>query len=222
METRSKQTLPIAAILSYGLPYYDEPIEVEKRPEWFKACCKYVCPNFKIDDSNRNIMNQLFLYTDGRSEKLDSNKGLLLRGDIGTGKSTIMQILNRYSYFTRGKARGGYPIGGFRIDSASCIANGFSMRGKDALELYTYNNGTPRMICFDELGREPIPAKYFGTELNVMQYIFQCRYELRHEAITHVTTNLTIKEIQRIYGAYIADRINEMFNVLDLNGASRR
>ena len=191
-------------------------------PEWFKACCKYVCPNFKIDDSNRNIMNQLFLYTEGRSEKLDSNKGLLLRGDIGTGKSTIMQILNRYSYFTRGKAKGGYPIGGFRIDSTSCIANGFSMRGKDALELYTYNNGTPRMICFDELGREPIPAKYFGTELNVMQYIFQCRYELRHEAITHVTTNLTIKEIQRIYGAYIADRINEMFNVLDLNGASRR
>ena len=78
------------------------------------------------------------------------------------------------------------------------------------------------MICFDELGRETIPAKYFGTELNVMQYIFQCRYELRHEAITHVTPNLTIKEIQRIYGAYIADRINEMFNVLDLNGASRR
>ena len=111
-------------------------------------------------------MNQLFLYTEGRSEKLDANKGLLLRGDIGTGKSTIMQILNRYSYFTRGKAK--------------------------------------------------------GTELNVMQYIFQCRYELRHEAITHVTTNLTIKEIQAIYGAYIADRINEMFNVLDLNGASRR
>ena len=55
METRSKQTLPIAAILSYGLPYYDEPIEVEKRPEWFKACCKYVCPGFKIDDSNKNL-----------------------------------------------------------------------------------------------------------------------------------------------------------------------
>ncbi len=105
METRSKQTLPIAAILSYGLPYYDEPIEVEKRPEWFKACCKYVCPGFKIDDSNKNLMNQLFLYTEGRSGKLDANKGLLLRGDIGTGKSTIMQILNRYSYFTRGKAR---------------------------------------------------------------------------------------------------------------------
>lgn len=167
-------------------------------------------------------MNQLFLYAEGRSEKLDVNKGLLLRGNIGTGKSTIMQILNRYSYFTRGKSKGGYPIGGFRIDSASCIANGFSMRGKDALELYYLQQRNTANDRFDELGREPIPAKYFGTELNVMQYIFQCRYELRHKVITHVTTNLTIKEIQTIYGAYIADRINEMFNVLDLNGASRR
>ena len=60
-------------------------------------------------------MNQLFLYIEGRSEKLDANKGLLLRGDIGTGKSTIMQILNRYSCFTRGKAKGGYPIGGLGL-----------------------------------------------------------------------------------------------------------
>ncbi|EOA55602.1 hypothetical protein HMPREF1214_03725 [Bacteroides sp. HPS0048] len=96
------------------------------------------------------------------------------------------------------------------------------MRGKDALDLYTYNNGNPRTICFDELGREPRPAKYFGTELNVMQYIFQCRYELRREALTHVTTNLTVEEIQDKYGAYIADRINEMFNVIRLDGASRR
>lgn len=214
--------MPIAAILSYGLPYYDEPTPPESRPEWFKACCEFVCPGFKIDDSNRNTMNQLFLYMEGRSDRLNANKGLLLRGDIGTGKSTIMQILNRYSHFTRGKTKGGYPVGGFRIDSASYIANSYSMRGKDALELYTYNSGTPRMICFDELGREPMPAKYFGTELNVMQYIFQCRYELRHEALTHATTNKTISEIQRLYGAYIADRINEMFNVVELNGSSRR
>lgn len=167
-------------------------------------------------------MNQMYLYVENRTGGLDPKKGLLLCGEIGTGKSTIMQILNRYSYFTSGKDRGDYPVGGFRIDSASYIANCFSMRGKDALELYTYNHGTPRMICFDELGREPLPAKYFGTELNVMQYIFQCRYELRNEAITHATTNLKPKGIQDKYGAYIADRINEMFNVVELNGKSRR
>lgn len=146
----------------------------------------------------------------------------MLCGSIGTGKSTIMQILNRYSYFTSGRNAGDYPIGGFRIESASYVANSFSMKGKDALELYTYNSGNPRTICFDELGREPCPTKYFGTEMNVMQYIFQCRYELRHEALTHVTTNLNAKEIQCRYGAYIADRINEMFNVIEINGSSRR
>ena len=55
-----------------------------------------------------------------------------------------------------------------------------------------------------------------------MQYVFQCRYELRYDAVTHATTNMTIEEIQLKYGAYIADRINEMFNVIELNGASRR
>lgn len=213
---------PIAEILSYGRPICSEPVPAEERPTWFKACCEFVCPGFKVDDTNRNVMNQLYLYAEGRPGKLDPQKGLLLYGDIGTGKSTLMQILNRYSYFTAGRNQGDYPIGGFRIDSASYIANCFSVRGKDALELYTYNNSNPRMICFDELGREPLPAKYFGTELNVMQYIFQCRYELRHEAITHATTNLEPAEIRSKYGLYIADRINEMFNVVPLNGKSRR
>lgn len=77
-------------------------------------------------------------------------------------------------------------------------------------------------MAFDELGREPCPAKYFGTEVNVMQYIFQCRYEFRNECLTHVTTNFSPKEIQRMYGSYIADRINEMFNVIEMTGQSRR
>lgn len=91
-----------------------------------------------------------------------------------------------------------------------------------AFPLYTYNGGNPRTVCFDELGREPLPAKYFGTELNVMQYILQCRYELRSECLTHLTTNLSLPELQQRYGGYIADRINEMFNVIELRGKSHR
>lgn len=143
-------------------------------------------------------------------------------GDIGTGKSTIIQIMNMYDKLSKGLSIGGYPIGGFRIESASTAATAYSTKGPDALETYTYNKGNPHTISFDELGREPILAKYFGTELNVMQYLFQCRYELRHEVITHVTTNLSLKDVQSTYGAYIADRINEMFNVIELKGKSRR
>lgn len=102
----------------------------------------------KCDESNISVHGK------GQVET-DPEKGILLCGPIGTGKSTIMQIMNRYRYFVSGQDKGGYPMGGFRIDSASFIANSFSMRGKDALELYTYNNGSPRMMCFDELGVNP-------------------------------------------------------------------
>lgn len=216
------KTLSIAEILSYGRPIYDAPIPHSERSEWFKKCCEHVCPGFKIDETNKGLLNEMYLYVEGKSSKLDSTKGLLLTGDIGTGKSTLMQIINRYSYFTRGKNSGDYAIGGFPIDSASSIANNFAMKGKAALERYTYNSGNPITACFDEIGREPTPAKYFGTEVNVMQYIFQCRYELRNECMTHATTNMTIEEIQQRYGAYIADRINEMFNVVTIRGRSRR
>lgn len=86
----------------------------------------------KCDESNISVHGK------GQVET-GPGKGILLCGPVGTGKSTIMQIMNRYRYFVSGQDKGGYPMGGFRIDSASFIANSFSMRGKDALELYTYN-----------------------------------------------------------------------------------
>lgn len=221
METRIRPVtpIPIGKLLSAQLPPTTSINDKKRRAEVFAECCRFVCPGFKVEGAFRKIMNDIFLYAEGDS---GAGKGLLLTGDYGTGKSTIMQILNKYLWFIGGRDAGDYPIGGFRIDSASYVSTGFSMKGRDYLELYTYNGGIPRTICFDELGREPIPSKHFGTELNVMQYILQCRYELRYECKTHITTNLSIEEIQDRYGAYIADRINEMFNVIELKGSSRR
>lgn len=213
--------MTIGQALLYGRPC-SSPVPVEDRPEWFKRCCEFVCKGFSVDDGNRKIINELFLYMEKRSNRLDPEKGILLHGSIGSGKSTIMHILNRYSYFTSGRNIGDYPIGGFRIDSASHVANAYTVKGNGSLEPYTYNSGKPRTICFDELGREPMPAKYFGTELNVMQYVFQCRYEFRREALTHATTNMEPNEIKDKYGSYIADRVNEMFNVINLDRRKSR
>ena len=55
-----------------------------------------------------------------------------------------------------------------------------------------------------------------------MQYVFQMRYDMRNDCLTHVTTNLTPDQIESVYGDYIADRVNEMFNVIELKGLSRR
>ncbi len=213
--------MSLAQILSSGL-LRDEPVEVSQRPELFRKCCNHVCPDFVIDDTNRKLMNNLFQYAEHRNGSYSIEKGIWLWGNIGTGKSTIIKILELYDKLSKGLTIGGYPVGGFRIESASTVAGKYSMKGADSLESYIYNSGNPSTISFDELGREPCPTKYFGTELNVMQYVFQCRYELRYEALTHVTTNLSLEEVQNKYGSYIADRINEMFNVIELKGKSRR
>ena len=78
-------------------------------------------------------------------------------------------------------------------------------------------------LAIDEIGKEPTDSKHFGTGISVIQTILQLRYEVRREHITHGTTNLNPDEqFARIYGSYIADRVKEMFNVIEIKGETRR
>lgn len=78
-------------------------------------------------------------------------------------------------------------------------------------------------LAIDEVGREPMDAKHFGTGINAIQTVLQLRYEQRYCFYTHMTTNLDPdKEFSQRYGDYIADRVKEMFNVIKIEGESRR
>jgi altronate hydrolase len=70
--------------------------------------------------------------------------------------------------------------------------------------------------------REPIPASNYGTKMNVLQFLFQLRYDKRRSTITHITTNLTPDRLEPLYGDYVADRCKEMFNFIEFNGESLR
>lgn len=189
-------------------------------PELYKKKIYDVCPNFVVDSDIKTIMNELYYYVNGEVSpqlKLDPQKGILLWGDIGTGKSTVIKILGEV---LRLKGHG------YKTVNCSYLATQFSANGLEALNDSTYNETdrgcNPVSRAFDELGREPIPAKHYGNELNVIQYIFQCRYELRDKIKTFATTNLRPQALEKLYGSYIADRVEEMFNVIELNGKSRR
>lgn len=108
---------------------------------------------------------------------------------------------------------------GIWLKAASELANIFSVDGQPALIQYTSDDIN---LIIDELGREPRPAKYFGTELNVIQFVLQLRYDHRRDSVTHITTNLKPEDIAQYYGAYIADRCWEMFNFIEFQGASLR
>lgn len=184
----------------------------------FKKIVFSVCPGFVVDSSIKELMNNLYYYVnDDAKGSLDIKKGILLWGDIGTGKSTIIRITGELLRF-KGN--------GYKTVNCSWLTTQYAHIGLEALNSSTYNEVDmtykPVNRAFDELGREPIPARHYGNELNVMQYVFQCRYELRDMVKTFATTNLRPDSIEKIYGTYIADRINEMFNIVEIRGKSRR
>ena len=77
-------------------------------------------------------------------------------------------------------------------------------------------------LLIDELGREPRPAKHYGTELNVIQFLLQLRYDHRMSDITHLTSNIRPEDVMPMYGDYISDRFREMFNIIHWGGESKR
>lgn len=226
-----QEIIPIIPTYSVNKPIVEIEIKGKRvkdmsgYQELFRIVCKSVCNNFIIDYSNKEIVNEIYLYLNGVSNKYDSRKGLWLWGGIGTGKSTILKICREYHYYSkavRSGVKSGNNAGGFSIISASRLVNEFARTGLDGIDKYGYNKNLPLDYAFDEVGREPIPAKYFGTEMNVMQFIFQTRYEYREMCKTFVSTNMKESAISKVYGEYIADRVKEMFNVIEIAGTSRR
>ena len=185
--------------------------------EQFKAKLFEVWPELQIDEHNKKLMNDLYFYVNEKVGALDHTKGILIWGNIGVGKSSIIRVIGE---LLRLKKQG------FKTVNCSFISTEFAAKGLEALNPSTYNNlggkAEPVNRAFDEIGREPIPARHYGNELNVMQYIFQCRYEIRDQVKTFGTTNLKPDGIRALYGEYIHDRMFEMFNIVELKGESWR
>lgn len=172
---------------------------------------------FELSGPEQIIYKNIALYftKDARFEtgEFSLKKGLMLCGNIGCGKTTLMRLFTanpNQSYFVRSvravvdeyklKDDGGTPA----IDKYSNLwaNNGVSVYGHRELG-----------ICFDDLGTE-VTAKHFGNELNVMSEIILNRYDYAKGPYTHITTNLNSDQIQQNYGARCRSRMREMFNMI--------
>ena len=210
----------IGAIIHSSVKKSTESLNVDLAAykRWFMYIAKQTTKgSFQIDDRNKDLVNDLFLYFHFQKGRLDLGKGLWLEGPVGTGKSTLMQVFSQYLKSLQM---------GFRVYICSQVTTDYSLTGD--LSRYLDNAGWsssgPVPMCFDELGREPLPAKYYGTELNVMQHILHIRYSYWQIAglRTFVTTNANGNDIERLYGDFIRDRRKEMFNIIPVTGDSRR
>ncbi|UZX27779.1 AAA family ATPase [Riemerella anatipestifer] len=169
---------------------------------------------FIIPENERGIifgMLAWFLQDElvAKEMNIDLNKGIMLSGPIGCGKTTLFRLMRQLP--SKRKS--------FGMVSTRQVVSEFIQSGYEVLENYSrgslYNEQRiPKNYCFDDLGTEAT-SKYYGNDCNVMAEILLTRYDLYKEKdiITHITTNLTAGEIETIYGNRLRSRMREMFNL---------
>ncbi|MDA8596305.1 ATPase [Flavobacteriaceae bacterium] len=134
---------------------------------------------------------------------LDPNKGILLTGNSGTGKTTIMKLL---PYITPHKVQ--YSLIPTRKLIFEFNTSGFSI---------FHSILSTRVYCFDDLGLE-LTAKHYGEKCELMGEILLNRCDTFDETgiLTHATTNLNTDELEHRYGKRVRTRLKRMFNLLTL------
>lgn len=147
-------------------------------------------------------------------------KGLLIIGGYGVGKTVIMRTLEACFAYD--------PKNRFKMFTANEIVNMYekckTQYDKDAF-FKRMKSGT---ICIDDLFTERV-ANNFG-KVDVLKEILEERYALGKK--TYITCNYadgfdgdveaTLQVFARRYGNRVYDRFFEMFNIIEFKGKSQR
>lgn len=174
----------------------------------------YAGKGFIIDKWNEELIKNLCKYFTGdASGPFDLKKGLMLRGGVGTEKTSLMRLFqsnqtNPYQILTCKSIS--YQYADEEIGSKAIILHSNLIRSQNLKLSYGQEYiGT----CYDDFGEED-DKKHFGNEVNVMADIIFNRYD-KHEVTrgkTHITTNLSMVEIEQRYGTRVKSRLVEMVN----------
>ena len=200
------------------------------------ARAKWATPLFEVDKNNREVVTDLFYYII-RSEKcsISLSKGILIEGNIGTGKSTLLRALRLFSIALASMPQVRHlQARGWIMEPAALMAMHYSSTGSlnrylpRVKDLDNYNHRTLGWryppICIDDIGTENIPTLYMGNRINFVEILLRERYRYFQDygALTHATTNEDMDGLINLYGEVVYDRIKEMFNIITLEGESRR
>lgn len=153
----------------------------------------------------------------GIAQSLTTGKkrGIMLCGLYGNGKSTLLRALQQLLNALADLGAIGEDQGLMIID-----ARQFTEQAKDdksgLLQRLAYRD----LLAIEDLGNEPAEIKTYGNITAPIITLLERRYDL--QTFTVITTNLTADQVRPRYGARLADRFNEMLDVVIFRGASFR
>lgn len=184
--------------------------------------------NFSLNETDKKIYAMILMYfnQDPRFEEIcptyNLNKGLLIRGSVGVGKTMMMKTILDFSVAN-------YNYRPFKIVPCHSLSAEFTIQGaavieKNTIKSFNYYTKKPVTNCYDDLGAESLHTAHYSNKLNVMQMVLMGRYELFTDVgmKTILTTNLLGKEIDELYTYRIRSRIREMCNDILYPGEDRR
>lgn len=183
--------------------------DFKKTFNYLNAYGKYkLGESFNLKQEDAFIIYKLLIYTIRDLENcnkhgLDLNKGILLIGPVGCGKTSLMTLLKYFTYIETN----------YLIKSTRDISTEFNLEGYSTIHKYGKSS---KIYCFDDLGIEN-NMKHFGNECNTIAEILLHRYDLLmyQGIITHATTNLNANELEKLYGNRVRSRLRSMFNLID-------
>lgn len=168
----------------------------------------------RLDENTTKAINSLAECLTKQSPKF----GLMFCGTCGNGKTTMLFALrSAISYL----ARAGYIQTDNSTESSSLLV-------VDAKDIVSYARepnemkklAARRMLAIEDLGKEAAEVLDYGNVINPAVDLLEKRYD--NQLFTVITTNLRAREIREKYGDRIADRFNEMLDVIIFKGNSYR
>ncbi|RBP34233.1 DNA replication protein DnaC [Oceanihabitans sediminis] len=147
------------------------------------------------------------------------NKGLLIIGGVGIGKTDYFKVFERVFKF--------YNPLRFKVYSSKSLVSDYEKCSTPMEKEYFFSDKERKLLCIDDLGAENNASNY-GI-FDVVGNLLSNRYEKK--LVTYATANFasssndvdeTLEAMGVRYGHRIYDRLFEMFNVITFSGPSLR
>lgn len=147
----------------------------------------------------------------------DNKFGLMLMGAPGNGKTTLTRAIYQLIdvldlYESTGNVC-------HRLSINLCTAKQLVRMAQKDWRAYREQVNAP-MLAIDDLGEEAVDVMDYGNIINPVIDALSFRYNA--QSFTIISTNLPNSQIRRDYGDRIADRLNEMMQVIIFTNPSFR
>lgn len=182
---------------------------------------------YKIEVSSRQMQ-----FTDSEDLKQHMNAvvrsltaerprlGIMMCGLVGNGKTTMVRAISEVTDALH--ARHLTPTADkWRIDTNMRRVGAIQLSDMAREDKTIFERASKVDLLFiDDIGTEPAEVMNFGNVISPIAEVLEQRYAAQKYTI--LTTNLNAKQVREIYGDRVADRLNEMVDVIIFKNKSYR